>query len=224
VPTARRLRRSRVSNWITCGYGIALLCEVCLIGSYFLYSFLSSSFLVSYASLVPEPTDAVDRITAQWRRERPDLDSTPMEVIGRISRVSALVQRELERVFAQHGLAGGDFDVLATLRRSGAPDRLTPGELSRSTMVTTGGMTKRLDRLESLGLIRRESDPRDRRGKRIALTDDGRALIDRAVEAHLQNEERLLADLSDAKREELAALLRELLIALDARPGGGAGD
>jgi DNA-binding MarR family transcriptional regulator len=195
-----------------------------LIGSYFLYSFLSSSFLVSYASLVPEPTDAVDRITAQWRRERPDLDSTPMEVIGRISRVSALVQRELERVFAQHGLAGGDFDVLATLRRSGAPDRLTPGELSRSTMVTTGGMTKRLDRLESLGLIRRESDPRDRRGKRIALTDDGRALIDRAVEAHLQNEERLLADLSDAKREELAALLRELLIALDARPGGGATD
>jgi DNA-binding MarR family transcriptional regulator len=180
--------------------------------------------LVSYASLMPEPTDAVDRITAQWRRERPDLDSTPMEVIGRISRLSALVQRELERVFAQHGLAGGDFDVLATLRRSGAADRLTPGELSRSTMVTTGGMTKRLDRLESLGLIRRESDPRDRRGKRIALTDDGRALIDRAVEAHLQNEERLLADLSDAKREELAALLRELLIALEARPGGGATD
>jgi DNA-binding MarR family transcriptional regulator len=164
---------------------------------------------------MPEAPDAVDRITAQWRRERPDLDSTPMEVIGRITRASALIQRELERVFAQHGLAGGDFDVLATLRRSGEP--LTPGELSRSTMVTTGGMTKRLDRLEALRLLRREPDPRDRRGRLIALTNDGRALIDRAVEAHLGNEERLLADLPAAKRKQLAALLRELLRALDAR-------
>src|SRR5688572_18106393 len=171
---------------------------------------------------VPEVTDAVDRIAAQWRRERPDLDSTPMEVIGRISRASALIQRELEPVFAQHGLTGGDFDVLATLRRSGAS--LPPGELSRSTMVTTGGMTKRLDRLEALGLIRREPDPRDRRGKRIALTDSGRALIDRAVEAHLQNEERLLAELSPAKRKELAALLRELLIVVDAPLSGDAAD
>ena len=166
---------------------------------------------------MPELTDAVDRITAQWRRERPDLDSTPMEVIGRITRASALIQRELERVFAQHGLAGGDFDVLATLRRAGAP--LPPGELSRSTMVTTGGMTKPLDRLEALGLTRREPDPRDRRGRLIALTDDGRALIDRAVEAHIQNEERLLANLPAAKREQLAALLRALLTTLDARPG-----
>jgi DNA-binding MarR family transcriptional regulator len=167
---------------------------------------------------VSEASDAVDRITAQWRRARPDLDSTPMEVIGRISRLSALIQRELERVFAQHGLAGGDFDVLATLRRSGEP--LTPGELSRSMMVTTGGMTKLLDRLEAQGLIRREANPRDRRGRLIVLTHDGRALIDRAVEAHLQNEQRLLADLSESEREDLAALLRELLIALDARPSG----
>jgi DNA-binding MarR family transcriptional regulator len=138
-----------------------------------------------------------------------------MEVIGRITRASVLIQRELERVFALHGLAGGDFDVLATLRRSGTP--VTPGELSRSTMVTTGGMTKRLDRLESLGLIRRQPDPNDRRGRLIALTDVGRALCDRAVEAHLENEERLLAELPVAKREQLAALLRELLIALDER-------
>jgi DNA-binding MarR family transcriptional regulator len=164
---------------------------------------------------VSEATDAVDRITAQWRTERPDLDSSPMEVIGRITRASVLIQRELERVFALHGLAGGDFDVLATLRRSGTP--VTPGELSRSTMVTTGGMTKRLDRLESLGLIRRQPDPNDRRGRLIALTDVGRALCDRAVEAHLENEERLLAELPVAKREQLAALLRELLIALDER-------
>ena len=84
-----------------------------------------------------ETTDALDRITAQWRRERPDLDPAPMGVIGRITRISALAQRELERVFADHGLAGGDFDVLATLRRTGASNRLTPGELSRSTMMTT---------------------------------------------------------------------------------------
>jgi DNA-binding MarR family transcriptional regulator len=157
--------------------------------------------------------DAVDRITAQWRRERPDLDCTPMEVIGRITRVSALIQRELERVFALHGLTGGDFDVLATLRRSEAP--LTPGDLSHSTMVTTGGMTKRLDRLEALGLVRRKPDPNDRRGRLIALTDEGRALMDRAVEAHLGNEERLLEGLPPAKREQLVALLRELLITLD---------
>ena len=162
---------------------------------------------------VPEATDAVDRITAQWRRARPDLDPTPMEVIGRITRLAALIQRELERVFAEHGLAGGDFDVLATLRRAGAP--VTPGELSHATMVTTGGMTKRLDRLEALGLIRRQPDPNDRRGRLIALTGDGRALIDRTVEAHLQNEERLLADLPTAKREQLTALLRDLLTTLD---------
>lgn len=167
-----------------------------------------------------QATDAVDRITAQWRRERPDLDSRPMEVIGRITRVSALIQRELERVFAQYGLAGGDFDVLATLRRSVKP--VTPGELSRSTMVTTGGMTKRLDRLEALALVRREPDPRDRRGRLIALTDDGRALIDRAVEAHLQNEERLLTNLPAAKRKQLAALLRELLTELDTPPDADA--
>lgn len=163
---------------------------------------------------MPQP-DAVDRITAQWRRERPDLDRSPMAVIGRISRAAAHLQRELDRVFAQHGLTGGDFDVLATLRRSGAPYRLSPGSLSASTMVTTGGMTKRLDRLEALGLIRREPDPGDRRGKLIALTDEGRRVIDRALEAHLRNEERLLKPLSKARREQLAGLLRDLLVSLE---------
>ena len=167
--------------------------------------------------------DAVDVIQEQWLRERPDLDRSPMGVVGRISRTATLLQRELDRVFAQHGLTGGDFDVLATLRRHGEPFRLTPGELSRTTMVTTGGMTKRLDRLEERGLIRREDDPRDRRGKLIALTDHGRDLVDRTVEAHLQNEERLLAPLSGEKREQLAGLLRELLISLDDRPLGGRG-
>jgi DNA-binding MarR family transcriptional regulator len=162
-----------------------------------------------------EPRDAVDRITEQWRRERPDLDSSPMEVLGRITRLAALAERKLESVFDRFGLAGGDFDVLATLRRSGPHHRLTPGELSHSTMVTTGGMTKRLDRLEARGLIRREPDPRDRRGKLIVLSDEGRALMDDVVAAHVENEHRLLADLSAAERRRLASLLRELLLSVE---------
>lgn len=159
--------------------------------------------------------DAVDRIAAQWHRERPDLDTSPMELVGRISRAAALVQREIEAVFAEHGLTGADFDVLASLRRSGPPYRLTPGDLSRSTMVTTGGMTKRLDRLEARGLIRREPDPRDRRGRLVALTAEGTALVDRAVDAHYRNEARLLEGVPAARREQLVALLRELLLALE---------
>lgn len=161
--------------------------------------------------------DPVDAITEQWRRERADLDSSPMQVLGRISRIAAIVQRELDRAFSKHGLVSGDFDVLATIRRSGPPYRLTPGELSRSTMVTTGGMTKRLDRLEALGLIRRAPDPKDRRGRLIALTPDGRELVDRALETHLENEEALLDGLSLAKRRRLASLLRELLVGLERR-------
>jgi DNA-binding MarR family transcriptional regulator len=159
--------------------------------------------------------DAVDTIEAQWRQERPDLDASPMAVIGRITRLASLLDGELDTTFAEYGLAGCDFDVLATLRRTGAPYRLTPTELSRSTMVTTGGMTKRLDRLEASGLIRREPDPSDRRGKLIALTDGGRELIDRAVEGHLVNEERLLAGLSPSDRKQLADLLRGMLLAVD---------
>ncbi len=157
--------------------------------------------------------DAVDRITAQWLEERPDLDPSPMSVIGRIARIAHLTDRELHRVFVRYGLSGADFDVLATLRRSGGS--LTPTELSRSTMVTTGGMTKRLDRLEAAGLISREADPSDRRGKLIALTGEGRALVDAAVKDHLENEERILATLPSADREKLAGLLRRLLLALD---------
>jgi DNA-binding MarR family transcriptional regulator len=138
-----------------------------------------------------------------------------MEVLGRITRVSSLVHRELETVFAQWGLAGSDFDVLATLRRSGPPYRLTPGELSTSTMVTSGGMTKLLDRLERRDLIRREPDPRDRRGKLIGLTDEGRALVDEAVAAHVANEERLLAVLAPRDRDRLVSVLRPLLVSLD---------
>ena len=162
-----------------------------------------------------KPFDAVDVIIEQWRRERPDLDPGTMGIVGRISRNAELLQRELDRVFALHGLSGGEFDVLATLRRSGGSYQLTPGDLSELTMLTSGGMTKRLDRLEARGLVRRESDPRDRRGKLIVLTDEGRALVDQAVVAHLENEDRLLAALSDTDKQRLAALLRTLLIELD---------
>ena len=164
-----------------------------------------------------ERQDSVDAIQAQWRSERPDVDSSPVAVIGRISRAALLLQRELVRLYEQFGLAEGDFDVLATLRRHGDVS-LTPGDLTRATMVTTGGMTKRLDRLEEKGWIRREEHPRDRRGKHIALTDEGRELIDRTVAAHYENEARLLADLSPEERDQLAGLLRKLLLSIDDRP------
>jgi DNA-binding MarR family transcriptional regulator len=181
---------------------------------------LSSDFFVSYHAAVADH-DAVDTITDQWRRERPELDPSPMAIMGRISRIATLAQRELDRVFRRYGIVGGDFDVLATLRRAGPSYRLTPGELSRSTMVTTGGMTKRLDRLEKEHLIRREPDPSDRRGRLIALTPEGRDVVDRAVEAHLQNEERLLAGLPPVERAQLAGLLRELLATLEPETAPG---
>ncbi len=159
--------------------------------------------------------DAVDSITDQWTRERPDLDPSPMGVVGRISRIATRIQPELDQVFAAYGLSSGDFDVLATLRRGSHPHRLAPGQLARSTMLTTGGMTKRLDRLERKGLVRRAPDPHDRRGTLVELTESGRAVVDEAVVAHVANEERLLAALSPAKRAQLAGLLRELLLSLE---------
>src|ERR1700712_2463380 len=114
--------------------------------------------------------DAVDRIAAQWARERPELDVAPMTVIGRISRLADLIDQRLRLVFAEAGLGNGDFDVLATLRRSGEPFRLTPTELSDSTMVTSGAVTKRLDRLERDGLVERTVNAADARGRVVALT------------------------------------------------------
>ena len=159
--------------------------------------------------------DAVDAILDQWRRERPDLDPAPMGVFGRIARIAALANQAIDQVFRPHGLSGGDFDALATLRRSGEPYRLTPTALSRSMMVSSGGTTKRLDRLETRGLIRRDPDPDDRRGTLVTLTDAGREAIDTVVAEHLQNEARLLAALAPSERESLEQLLRHLLLALE---------
>ena len=151
----------------------------------------------------------------QWHRERPDLDVTATGILGRISRIAALVDQSMDRVFRPHGLTAGDFIVLAGLRRSGKPYQLTPTALSRSMMVTSGGTTKRLDRLESRGLIRREDDPSDRRGTLVTLTRAGLATIDTVASEHVQNEKQLVSKLSANQRSALARLLRELLLALE---------
>ncbi len=151
--------------------------------------------------------DHVGRIMDQWGRERPDLDVSPQGVIGRLHRVAARLTEELVSVYAEFGLGEGEFDVLATLRRSGAPYELTPGELAASTMVTSGAVTKRVDRLAERGLVTRRVGERDARGRVIALTPSGRELIDRAFEAHMANEHRLLDSLGDIDRTRLARLL-----------------
>ncbi|MGW5050719.1 MarR family winged helix-turn-helix transcriptional regulator [Actinokineospora sp. NPDC004072] len=160
--------------------------------------------------------DQVDDILDQWRRERPDLDVAPMALFGRLARVSALVGRELEANFARHGLTRADFDVLATLRRSGAPFTLTPGRLQATMMISSGTTTHRVDRLERRGLVARDPDPDDRRGVRVRLTEQGRALVDEAVETHLAREHALLADLPPSTADALSDLLRELLVSLSA--------
>ena len=159
--------------------------------------------------------DAVDVMLDQWHRERPDLDVAATGILGRISRIASLVDQEMNRVFQPHGLTGGDFVVLAALRRSGKPYQLTPTALSRSMMVSSGGTTKRLDRLAAHGLIRRDPDPTDRRGTLVTLTDTGLATIDTVTPEHVQNEKRLVATLSAHERNTLARLLRELLLALE---------
>ncbi len=154
--------------------------------------------------------DAVDRILEQWALERPDLDASPMAVLGRINRLSRELDGPLQRVFGRFALDRGEFDVLATLRRAGGPYQLTPGALGEAMMVTSGAVTKRVDRLERVGLIAREPDPRDRRGVLVRLTPRGLELVNQAVEQHVANEERLLAGLTRKDREQLARLLRKL--------------
>src|SRR5947207_2805604 len=127
--------------------------------------------------------DGVDEILDQWRRERPDLDSSPIGVIGRISRLARELEAQLEPVYRERGLEPGWHDVLATLRRSGPPYTVRPSEFSGALMLTSSGTTKRLDRLERAGLITRAPDPADRRGILIALTDEGRCLIDAVTSA-----------------------------------------
>ncbi|WP_431676714.1 MarR family winged helix-turn-helix transcriptional regulator [Kitasatospora sp. KL5] len=159
--------------------------------------------------------DHVDTVLDQWARQRPDLDVSPMAVIGRLKRLVMFIEPELRRTFAAHGLDTPSFDVLATLRRNGPDNPLTPAELMRSAMVTSGAITQRLDRLQTNGLITRSPSPTDGRVVLVSLTAEGLALVDRALPDHLATEQRLLAGLDAAGREELAATLRTLLETLE---------
>ncbi len=159
--------------------------------------------------------DAVSVILAQWRRERPELDVFPMGVIGRIKRLSVILHGRLDTVFAQYGLVRGEFDVLATLRRSGEPFCLAPTALFATLMVTSGTMTHRLQGLERRGLIERQPNPDDARSLLVRLTASGRELIDRAVEAHVRNEQRILQACGQKDLEILDAQLTRLLSALE---------
>jgi len=163
-------------------------------------------------------SDQMDAILAQWRQQMPELDHSPAAVIGRITRLAQLLDQQLEPVFAEHGLAGGEFAVLAALRRAGAPYQLTPAELARSQMVTSGGMTKRLAALARRGLISREPAAADRRSLPVALTAAGKDLIEAVLPEHLANEKRLLAGLDSTTQHDLARLLGELALALGDRP------
>ena len=159
--------------------------------------------------------DRAEIAIEQWARERPDLPALPMAVFGRLSDAAERVMRDhMNPLFAQAGLQPGEFDVLATLRRSGKPYMLSPTQLYEALMISSGGMTNRLDRLERAGLVERRPDANDRRGKLIALTDVGKRVIDETIGRHVANEERLLSALTPAEQERLNTLLRKLIAGL----------
>ena len=151
--------------------------------------------------------DHVDGIIGEWQRERPDLDVSPIGIVGRLHRLAAALTEELVQVYREHGLGEGEFDVLAALRRAGEPFERAPGDLANHTMVTTGAMTKRIDRLEAAGLVTRRPSANDGRGRVVALTQKGRETIDGAFEAHVANEKRLVGMLDPADRAALEPIL-----------------
>src|SRR3954447_14981532 len=158
--------------------------------------------------------DEVDELVRAWRRERTDLDLAPVEVFSRVSRLSRLLDRARRDAFTAHEIEPWEFDVLAALRRAGKPYRLSPGQLLRETMVTSGTMTNRVDRLAERGLVERSPDPRDRRGVLVGLTAVGKRAVDGAFESLLGSERELLAELSAAERRDLAELLKRLMTPL----------
>lgn len=156
--------------------------------------------------------DEVDELLAAWQRELPELDTAPLAVLSRVSRLARRLDRARSVVFAGQGLETFEFDVLAALRRAGPPYELSPGRLLRETLVGSGTMTNRVDRLQARGLVRRRPDPEDGRGVRVRLTARGRARVDAAVADLVEREHALLADLPDRERERLARLLRSVLV------------
>jgi DNA-binding MarR family transcriptional regulator len=162
--------------------------------------------------------DEVDGLVVAWRAQRPDLDVEPMQVLSRISRLARHLDIARRGAFADHGLESWEFDVLSALRRQGPPFQLTPGALLRATLVTSGTMTNRIDRLAAAGLVRREPDPRDKRGVLVTLTRRGQESVDAALADLLRRERVLLAGLNAVDRRRLADLMRILLAPFDAPP------
>lgn len=159
----------------------------------------------------PDPrTDHVDRIIEQWNRERPDVDVSGMAIIGRVTRLEKLIRSRLDVVFAQHDLESWEFDVLATLLRTGAPHQLTPGALLKSTMITSGAMTNRIDRLENRGFVKRIDNPDDGRQVLVTLTKKGLTTVDAALVNHAANELEIVGELGEDERYQLIELLRRL--------------
>jgi len=161
--------------------------------------------------------DEVDKLVAAWRRERPDLDVTPLEVLSRVTRLARHLDRARRTAFAEHDLEVWEFDVLSALRRAGEPYQLSPGALLTQTLVTSGTMTNRIDRLADKELVQRLPDPSDRRGVLVRLTTDGRKRVDAALADLLRHEDALLAALDQRERIALAGLLRELVAPFDAK-------
>ncbi|MCX4693326.1 MarR family winged helix-turn-helix transcriptional regulator [Streptomyces sp. NBC_01408] len=167
----------------------------------------------------PAAADAVDAIIGQWYAVRPELETAPMAVFGRIFRIGRAVGDAMEEAYGRYGISRGEFDVVGTLRRSGAPYTLSPRQLSATLMLTTGGMTGRLDKLEKAGLLCRKPDPHDRRGLQVTITDRGLALVDEAVTAGLEVQRAALTGLGDEEVEILSGLLRKLLAGSEGATG-----
>lgn len=168
--------------------------------------------------------DHVAHVLEQWRAERPDLDVTPMGPIGRLKRLHDDLARTFDQVYAAHGLNAASFDMLATLRRSGAPYALSPSEMMGLTMVTSGTTTNRIDRLEQVGLVERRRNDKDARGTVVALTDAGFALIDRVFDEHVANQHRLAEPLSSDDLTALDNLMGKWLRGLETQDGGATND
>lgn len=167
------------------------------------------------ADTAPGPQDEVDRLVAAWQRELPDLDVTPFHVLSRVTRLARHLDRARRLVFSAHALESWEFDVLTALRRAGPPYELSPTQLLTQTLVTSGTMTNRVDRLASKGLVERRPDPSDRRGVRVRLSPEGRAKVDAALADLLEHERALLAGLPPEDQATLADLLRRLVIPFD---------
>lgn len=161
------------------------------------------------------PSDGVDVIVGQWARQRPDVDPASIGIFGRLARLHLIERGIVRDLYDRHGLTAAAFDVLSSLRRLGPPHRATAGELAGSSLLSTGGMTFRIDKLETEGLVRRVRSPEDRRLVLVELTSTGRTMIDRVYEEHIALENRMLSGLDPAERDQLTGLLRKLAHSVD---------